>query len=259
MNLDNQAGKPAAEEACLEFGKVEIAQSAYKEPGSHRRGLRIGSAVIVVFAIAIFAGHFRHVSGATAPAAAITIDYPLNQSVFPPDMEAPTFLWRDPEAHAATWQIEVKFADGSPELRVSSKGEGMKIGEIDERAVGPTNKLPELTEKEKAAHTWKPDAATWAAIRAHAVEKAATITIDGYREGDADQAISSGSMQLTISRDPVGAPIFYRDVPLMPSANEKGVIKPLSQAAIPLINWRMRDISQPSSHIVMNDLHSCAN
>lgn len=66
-------------------------------------------------------------------------------------------------------------------------------------------------------------------------------------------------MQLTVSRDPVGAPIFYRDVPLMPSATEKGVIKPLASSAIPLIEWRMRDVSQPSSHIVMTDLHSCAN
>jgi hypothetical protein len=55
-------------------------------------------------------------------------------------------------------------------------------------------------------------------------------------------------MQLTVSRDPVGAPIFYRDVPLMPSATEKGVIKPLAASAIPLIEWRMRDISEPSSH-----------
>jgi tetratricopeptide (TPR) repeat protein len=259
MNHENLAGKPASEEACLQLGEVADTQSARKEPGSYWRGLRIGSAAIVAIGIAIFAGHYRHVSGATAPAAAITIDYPLNESVFPPDMEAPTFLWRDPAEKTASWQIEVKFTDGSPELRVSSKGEGMKIGEIDQRCVGPTNKLPELTEKEKAAHTWKPDAATWASIRAHAVEKAATITINGYREGDIDQPVSSGAMHLTISRDPVGAPIFYRDVPLMPSSTEKGVIKPLSQAAIPLINWRMRDISQPSSHIVMNDLHSCAN
>ena len=66
-------------------------------------------------------------------------------------------------------------------------------------------------------------------------------------------------MQLTVSQDPVGAPIFYRDVPLMPSATEKGIIKPLPTSAIPLIEWRMRNISEPSSHVVMTDLHSCAN
>jgi len=206
--------------------------------------------------VGLFAFHSRPVAGATGPAAAITIDYPLNGSVFPPDMEAPTMIWRDAAEGVSSWQIEVQFADGSPALTVASKGEGMKIGEIDERCVGPTNKLPELTPEEKAAHTWKPDAATWATIRKHAVELAATIRISGFRDGE---PVSSGTMQMSISRDPVGAPIFYRDVPLMPSATEKGVIKPLAQGAIPLINWRMRDISQPSSHIVMNDLHSCAN
>src|ERR1017187_2862396 len=45
----------------------------------------------------------------------------------------------------------------------------------------------------------------------------------------------------------------------MPSATEKGVIKPLAPSAVPLIEWRMRDISEPSSHVVMTDLHSCAN
>src|SRR5580658_8667618 len=123
MNLDNQAGKPATEEVCLEFSEVETVESARKEPGSHRRGLRIGSAAIVAIGIAIFAGHYRHVSGATAPAAAITIDYPLNESVFPPDMEAPTFLWRDPAVNSDAWHIDVTFANRSTTLHVDSKGE----------------------------------------------------------------------------------------------------------------------------------------
>ena len=66
--------------------------------------------------------------------------------------------------------------------------------------------------------------------------------ISGYTEGGSNEALSRGEMQLTVSRDPVGAPIFYRDVPLMPSATEKGVIKPLAASAVPLIEWRMRDV-----------------
>jgi tetratricopeptide (TPR) repeat protein len=66
-------------------------------------------------------------------------------------------------------------------------------------------------------------------------------------------------MKLSISTDPVGAPIFYRDVPLMPSETEKGFIKPLASSAIPLIEWRMRNVAETGSHIVMTDLHSCAN
>ena len=48
-------------------------------------------------------------------------------------------------------------------------------------------------------------------------------------------------MELHVSADPVGAPIFYRDVPLMPSETEKGFIKPLAATAVPLIAWRMRN------------------
>jgi tetratricopeptide (TPR) repeat protein len=66
-------------------------------------------------------------------------------------------------------------------------------------------------------------------------------------------------MKLSISTDPVGAPIFYRDVPLMPSETEKGFIKPLASSAIPLIEWRMRSVAETGSHVVMTDLHSCAN
>ena len=55
------------------------------------------------------------------------------------------------------------------------------------------------------------------------------------------------------------APIFYRDVPLMPSETERGVIKPLSRAAIPLIHWRLRDVGEPRSRLLMTGLHTCAN
>jgi tetratricopeptide (TPR) repeat protein len=200
----------------------------------------------------------RAALAAEAPAA-ITVDYPLNSSIFPPDMAAPTFQWRDPAQAAKRWDITVAFADGSPALHVSSKGEGMVIGEIDQRCISANNKPPELTPEQAAAHTWKPDAAEWQSIRKHAVDHAATLTVAGFAEEANGTPLSRGSMQLIVSRDPVGAPIFYRDVPLMPSATEKGVIKPLDSNAVPLIAWRMRNLAEPASHVVMTDLHSCAN
>jgi tetratricopeptide (TPR) repeat protein len=223
------------------------------------RVLATALAACLILSAAWLAGINRTVKGATNAPAAITVDYPLNGSVFPPDMQAPTFEWRDAAESSANWQIEVAFGDGSPALRVASMGEGLKIGAIDERCISTNNKLPTLTPEQAAAHTWKPDAATWEAIRAHAVDHPTTIMIQGFAAGDEREALSRGATQLTISRDPVGAPIFYRDVPLMPSATERGVIKPLAPSAIPLIEWRMRDIAEPTSHVVMTDLHSCAN
>jgi tetratricopeptide (TPR) repeat protein len=223
------------------------------------RAFAVTAAVVAACATVLVAGHLRRVHGAADAPAAIAVDYPLNASIFPPDMEPPTFMWRDSAEHATTWHIDVTFAGGGPALHVTSDGPHMKVGQIDPRCVGPTNKLPELTAEQAAAHTWKPDARTWDAVRKYAVESPATITITGYAAGDSAQPVSHGQTHLTISRDPVGAPIFYRDVPLMPAANDKGVIQPLAQGAVPLINWRMRDVGESQSHIVMNDLHSCAN
>jgi hypothetical protein len=191
----------------------------------------------------------------------ITIDYPLNGSVIPPDMASPTFMWRDPAEAAQTWQIEVSFANGAAPMHLTSRGERMKVGEIDQRCISTTNKLPELTPEQAAAHTWKPDAATWAAIKRQAGSGAVTIAISGLAAGAQASAtpLSQARMEMHVSPDSVGAPIFFRDVPLMPSDAEKGFIKPLASSAIPLINWSMRNVADDHSHVVMHDLHTCAN
>ena len=191
--------------------------------------------------------------------ASISVDYPLNGSIFPPDMAPPTFQWRDSVAEAKTWEIAVAFTDGSPALHMRTQGPGLKLGPIDERCISGNNKLPELTPEQAAAHTWKPDAEEWQTIRKHGVDHAATITVTGYAADGTGQPVSRGSMELSISRDPVGAPIFYRDVPLMPSAGAKGIIQPLDPNSVPLIAWRMRNLAEPDSHVVMTGLHSCAN
>ncbi len=190
--------------------------------------------------------------------ASITIDYPAEDSIFPPDMVAPTFLWRDREKSALTWRIDVTFA-GLAGIQVRASGERMQVGEIDERCISETNKLPALTPEQMEAQTWKPDAATWAAIQRQSVAAKATITISGFVDKDSRQPVSRGQVTIRTSKDPVGAPIFYRDVPLMPSEGENGVIKPLGAKAVPLIAWRLRSVSEPASRVMMTGLHTCAN
>jgi tetratricopeptide (TPR) repeat protein len=230
---------------------------SFNRDGSWLRALGVACALLAAAIAglgvrAVWAGHEPE---------KIVIDYPLNGTVFPPDMAAPTFLWRD-SADAAqgdaakSWQIDVTFANGAAPMRVSSQGERMTVGEIDKRCISNTNKLPALTQEEAAAHTWKPDAATWAAIKRQAGPGAVTIDISGL---DAGAAVSRASMEIHVSAEPVGAPIFFRDVPLMPTDSEKGFIKPLASSAIPLINWSMRNVADDKSHVVMHDLHTCAN
>jgi hypothetical protein len=192
---------------------------------------------------------FAYAQNGTAP---IVIDYPANGSVFPPDMAAPTFLWRDPAPGAVSWRIDVSFADGSAAIHVTAKGERMRIGEIDQRCVSTTNQAPH------------PYAA--AGRRPHLDARSRRLGRDQeavrrrrrhhrhqrlHRREGAGQPVSRGHMLLHTSADPVGAPIFYRDVPLMPSKSESGVIKPLDTNKVPLIAWRLRDVSQTQSRVLL--------
>jgi tetratricopeptide (TPR) repeat protein len=91
------------------------------------------------------------------------------------------------------------------------------------------------------------------------VERPATVTIRGFRDENANQAVSQGQCTIETSKDPVGAPIFYRDVPLIPAPGEQGVIKPLPDSIIPFIKWRLRTVGGTESRTLMTGLHTCAN
>ncbi len=130
---------------------------------------------------------------------------------------------------------------------------------MDPRCISANNELPKLTPMQAAAHTWTPDTNTWEKIKKHSVTGPAQIIITGLSRRDPKHELPSGQVSIQTSTDPVGAPIFYRDVPLMPSETEKGVIKPLAANAIQLIQWRLRSIDQPQSHVVLEGMHTCAN
>ena len=85
------------------------------------------------------------------------------------------------------------------------------------------------------------------------------MTISGFTEQDAKHAVSSGRVTIRTSKDPVGAPIFYRDVPLMPSETEKGIIKPLAANAIPLIIGACATSASPRAAWCLKDMYTCAN
>ncbi|KAA6457533.1 tetratricopeptide repeat protein [Acidobacteria bacterium AB60] len=195
-------------------------------------------------------------AGVAKRGTAVLIEYPENDSIFPPGMTAPTFLWRD-DSGADAWRISIEFADGAAALETTVPGEHMKLGPMDERCVAPTNRPPELTPKLAAAWSWKPDAGAWKTIQQHSVKAAATIHITGLKGGT--EASLPGRIRLTTSSDAINAPIFYRDVPLMPTQNTDGVVQPLPTSAVHLINWRLRDIREPESHTVLTDNPTCLN
>ena len=197
----------------------------------------------------------RHlVHAAALEPASLTIDYPLNGSVFPPEITAPTFLWHDSSGTAQRWVVEIAFAKAGGAMRIDCAGDLLQREEIDAQA-GPA---PELTASEASTRTWRPDAAAWAKMKRLTTAAPATISIRGMDASGA--TVSSGSVTISTSVDPVGAPVFYRDVPLMlPSPDQKGPITPLPQKALPLIKWRIRNLAEPDSRVVMENLPTCAN
>ena len=190
-----------------------------------------------------------------AASAGISIDYPEDGSIFPPGITPPTFIWRD--AAATSWRINISFANKAPALQFRTNGERMHVGAIDPECVAESNKPPKLTPQQAASWTWTPDPATWSAIQLRSTGQPATVTITGYSN---DQIVSAPShIAFSTSRDPVGAPIFYRDVPLMPTVGINGIVQPLPTSAIHLIKWRLRDIRQTESHTVLHNMPTCAN
>lgn len=194
----------------------------------------------------------RQQQEAALAAHALTIDYPGNGAVFPPEITAPKILWRDTSA-ATHWKVEARFISGE-KLRFDAPGEPYKRVELDPEG-GPA---VEISAQLAATKTWQPDAETWTKIKQRGGKASVTIAVTGY--GALQEVLSQSEVSIIISADVVGAPIFYRDVPLMmQSASTAGPIQPLPPSAMPLIKWRVRNLAEPSSHVVMEHLPTCAN
>lgn len=190
----------------------------------------------------------------------VTVEYPREATLFPADMIAPLFQWRDPNPNASVWRVEVSFREKGPKIREWSQGEKMRVGPVDDSLVGYVP--PTLTPEQADSHTWRPDAKTWEQIKKHSQRAPAVVRFTGYGKKDDKQPVSTGQVTIATSADPVSAPIMYRDVPLIPpppESEERGVIKPLPDSVLPLIKWQLRYISDPVSKTVMTGLPTCAN
>jgi len=102
----------------------------------------------------------------------------------------------------------------------------------------------------------------WEEIKKHSVNQPATVIVSGYAKQKDREPVSRSKATITTSKDPVGAPIFYRDVPLIPpppETEERGVIKPLPDSALPKIKWQLRYINQLQSKVMMTNLPTCGN
>jgi hypothetical protein len=178
---------------------------------------------------------------------------------FRPRLRPRRFLWGDGAKGVSLWRIDVSFGAGrrrfTPPPRAAPAHRQDRSGLRSRHQRTAQGSLPRWRRRIPG----RPTSATWQAIKRHSVASAATVSITGFRGGTPDHAHLPWKGHHSHFKDPVGAPIFYRDVPLMPSELEKGVIKPLAAEAVPLVAWRLRNVGEARSRVVMENLPVCAN
>ncbi len=149
----------------------------------------------------------------------LRISYPLDGTLFPPDFAAPTLSWVDDDTAAAAWEVTVTFEDGA------------------------------LPVKERVSvSSWTPARETWEAIKKGTLEHPARLGVSraGHGFGRAGDTVA-----FAVSADSVGAPIFFRDVPL-----------PFRYAVehMDSIRWRLGDVSSyEPPKVVLDNMMMCGN
>jgi len=225
-----------------------------------RRHISLGFILAGFLCLGAWAAASRPVAPASTNAHLIKVDYPPNGALFPPDFIPPLFVWSDSSPVARFWRIRITFGGGASAIQAESSGPLPPIGPIDEACAKAGAVPPQLPEAWRGGHSWRPDAAAWEAIKQHSVNRPALVTITGFREQAATDPVSRGEVSIETSSDPVGAPIFFRDVPLVVSHEAtKGVIAPVPKALMPLIAWRLRYVSEPKSRLMMTNIPTCIN
>ncbi len=152
----------------------------------------------------------------------LTIAYPLDETLFPPEIVPPTFRWEDGNAASDTWLVTIEFADEQ----------------------GPVSFLTH--EKE-----WAPPVREWEAIKQRSLEQAAQVAILGVNQTEPRKILSGARIAISTSKDEVGAPIFYREVnlPFIEAVTDPSRIR-----------WRLGPVSSAQRPpIVLENLPVCGN
>jgi len=152
----------------------------------------------------------------------ITIEYPLDETLFPPEMVPPVFRWKDNVPASKAWLVRIEFADGNTFMHFPVRRQ-----------------------------QWTPRAAEWNDIKQRSLEQQTLVVILGIDAREPVRILSRGRMSFRTSKDRVDAPLFYREVRLpFLDANKD----------LPGIRWRFGSIASPKPPpIVLKGLPVCGN
>ncbi len=173
----------------------------------------------------------------------LTIRYPLNETLFPPEIVPPTFHWEDANSTSDTWLITIEFQDDERMNPVRNS----QRSENDSQKAKISNGMNFLVQQTQ----WTPESDQWELIKKRSLEKQAIVTILGVNRWGRGKILSAGQISFKTSKDPVGAPLFYREVnlPFIEAVKNPSHIR-----------WRFGDISSPQQPpIVLERLPVCGN
>lgn len=112
----------------------------------------------------------------------LIINYPQNNTVFPPEFPSPEFIWTDSLSNHNLWHVFITGKNG--DILISLK-----------------------TEKD----SWRPDSVDWLNLKSKMKHDTIYFTVISR---DRKPFASSGRIGFTFSKDSVGSDIFYRSVTL---------------------------------------------
>ncbi len=211
--------------------------------------------------------------------ASLAVAYPPNEAVFPPEMAAPTLVWSDPAREADTWLIDAACGDEGEHLRVLTRGATPPPArDSDPQTASEASAAYKPPEPPLVPRRWMPSPQVWEQIKSMAKGRTLTVTIFGLqstkliRRQDAGETqgrdgypnakdrvwgpdalatvLSRGRVQFSVSSDPVGAPIFYRDVPLP----FRHVLKNIDS-----IRWHLGEVSSYRPPVLLTGMKVCGN
>jgi len=152
----------------------------------------------------------------------LVITYPRENTLFPPEIISPTVRWKDESGQSDTWLLLA-----------------VRDGKVEETS--------EFTEESEVGF----DPESWKKIKRISRGKPIKFVVLGLERSRPDVLISGGEVTISTSRDEVGAPIFYRDVPLPFEYAYKNLDS---------IRWRLGDIATDGpTHIMLENLPLCGN
>lgn len=147
---------------------------------------------------------------------------PQDGTVFPPDLAPFTFSWAAPGTAPQSWVVLVEFDSGAPRLTLAT----------------------ERTE-------WTPAPADWERVKQNSRGQPARLTVLGVTGEQPPRINSRAQISFLTSQDPVGAPIFYREVNL---PFKEAVRDPTR------IRWRFGSIDTlQAPPVVLEHLPVCGN